>query len=148
MAIVNLFKSALSDKRNVVGQFLRYFVTGGLAFVVDFGVFALALYYFEVHYLLANLIGLMFGNVVNYLLSLGWVFSAEKRKMEKHRLLEIVVFVIISLVGVGLNELLMFLLVGYGNFNEMLSKIVAAGIVLIYNFLARKFILFHKRDCE
>jgi len=148
MAVVNLFKSALSDKRNVVGQFLRYFVTGGLAFVVDFGVFALALYYFEVHYLLANLIGLMFGNVVNYLLSLGWVFSAEKRKMEKHRLLEIVVFVIISLVGVGLNELLMFLLVGYGNFNEMLSKIVAAGIVLIYNFLARKFILFHKRDCE
>lgn len=148
MAFVNLFKSALSDKRNVVGQFLRYFVTGGLAFVVDFGVFALALYYFEVHYLLANLIGLMFGNVVNYLLSLGWVFSAEKRKMEKHRLLEIVVFVIISLVGVGLNELLMFLLVGYGNFNEMLSKIVAAGIVLIYNFLARKFILFHKRDCE
>lgn len=148
MAFVNLFKSALSDKRNVVGQFLRYFVTGGLAFVVDFGVFSLALYYYEIHYLIANLIGLMAGNVVNYLLSLGWVFSAEKRKMEKHRLLEIVVFVIISLVGVGLNELLMFLLVGYGNFNEMLSKIVAAGIVLIYNFLARKFILFHKRDCE
>ncbi len=148
MAVVNLFKSALSDKRNIVGQFLRYFVTGGLAFVVDFGAFALALYCFEVHYLLANLIGLMFGNVVNYLLSLGWVFSAEKRKMEKHRIVEIIVFVTISLVGMGLNELLMLLLVGYGNFNEMLSKIVAAGIVLMYNFLARKFILFHKRGCE
>lgn len=148
MAFINLFKSMLSDKRNIVGQFLRYFVTGGLAFVVDFGAFALALYCFEIHYLLANLIGLMFGNVVNYLLSLGWVFSAEKRKMEKHRLLEITVFVIISLVGMGLNELLMLLMVGFAGLNEMLSKIVAAGIVLMYNFLARKFILFHKTGHE
>ena len=148
MAVVNMFKSVFSDKRNIVGQFLRYFVTGGLAFVVDFGAFALALYCFEIHYLLANLIGLMFGNVVNYLLSLGWVFSAEKRKMEKHRIIEIIVFVAISLVGMGLNELLMLLMVGFADLNEMLSKIVAAGIVLVYNFLARKFILFHKTGHE
>lgn len=134
----------ISDKRNIVGQFLRYFVTGGLAFIVDFGVFSLALYYFEIHYLISNLIGLMAGNVVNYLLSLGWVFSTEKRKMEKHRLLEITIFVTISLVGMGLNEFLMFAMVGLAELNEMFSKIVSAGVVLVYNFLARKFILFKK----
>ena len=136
----------VSNKRNIVGQFLRYFVTGGLAFIVDFGVFSLALYYFNIHYLVANLIGLMAGNVVNYLLSLGWVFSAEKRKMEKHRLLEITVFVIISLVGMGLNELLMYLFVDMLFVQEMLSKIAAAIIVLVYNFLARKYILFYKKS--
>jgi putative flippase GtrA len=145
MAVVELLKSMVSNKRNIVGQFLRYFVTGGLAFIVDFGVFSLALYYFNIHYLVANLIGLMAGNVVNYLLSLGWVFSAEKRTMEKHRLLEITVFVIISLLGMGLNELLLLLMVGYAGLNEMFSKIVAAGVVLVYNFLARKFILFKKK---
>ena len=145
MAVVNLFKSVFSDKRNIVGQFLRYFVTGGLAFVVDFGAFALALYCFEIHYLLANLIGLMFGNVVNYLLSLGWVFSAEKRKMEKHRIIEIIVFVAISLVGMGLNEFLMYIFVGILALQEMFSKVVAAIVVLLYNFLARKFILFKKK---
>ena len=142
MAVVNVMKSAISNKRNIVGQFLRYFVTGGLAFIVDFGVFSLALYYFDIHYLIANLIGLMAGNVVNYLLSLGWVFSAEKRKMEKHRVLEITVFVVISLIGVGLNEVLMLFMVGKLSLNEMFSKVVAAGVVLVYNFLARKFILF------
>ncbi len=86
----------------------------------------------------------MAGNVVNYLLSLGWVFSAEKRKMEKHRMLEITVFVIISLVGMGLNELLMLLMVGFADLNEMFSKVMSAGVVLVYNFLARKFILFKK----
>lgn len=145
MAVVELLESMISNKRNIVGQFLRYFVTGGLAFIVDFGVFSLALYYFNIHYLVANLIGLMAGNVVNYLLSLGWVFSAEKRTMEKHRLLEITVFVIISLLGMGLNELLLLLMVGYAGLNEMFSKIVAAGVVLVYNFLARKFILFKKK---
>ena len=145
MAIVELLKSMVSNKQNIVGQFLRYFVTGGLAFIVDFGVFSLALYCFDIHYLIANLIGLMAGNVVNYLLSLGWVFSAEKRKMEKHRLLEITVFVIISLVGMGLNELLMYLFVDKLFIQEMLSKIAAAIIVLVYNFLARKYIMFYKK---
>ena len=135
----------IPNNKNIIGQFLRYFVTGGLAFIVDFGVFALSLYYFEIHYLVSNLIGLMAGNVVNYLLSIGWVFSSEKRKMEKHRLLEITVFVLISLLGMGLNEFLMYLFVGVLAIQEMVSKIVAAIIVLLYNFFARKYILFKKR---
>ena len=125
-----------------MGQFLRYFVTGGLAFVVDFGAFALALYYFDIHYLIANLIGLAAGNVVNYLLTVGWVFSTEKRKMEKHVFLEVVVFVLISLFGMGLNEFLMYVFVGLLAVQEMLSKVVAAIIVLLWNFFARKYILF------
>lgn len=135
----------IPNNKNIIGQFLRYFVTGGLAFIVDFGVFALSLYYFEIHYLVSNLIGLMAGNVVNYLLSIGWVFSSEKRKMEKHRLLEITVFVLISLFGMGLNEFLMYLFVGVLVVQEMISKIVAAIIVLLYNFFARKYILFKKK---
>lgn len=136
----------MSGNQNIIGQFLRYFVTGGLAFVVDFGVFALAFYCFNIHYLVANLIGLMGGNVVNYLLSIGWVFSAEKRKMEKHLVMEITVFIVISLVGMALNELLMYIFVDLLLVQEMVSKVGAAVIVLLYNFLARKFILFKKKN--
>jgi putative flippase GtrA len=117
-------------------------VTGDLAFIVDFGAFALALYYSDIHYLISNLIGLAAGNVVNYLLTVRWVFSTEKRKMEKYVFLEVVVFVLISLFGMGLNELLMYVFVGVLGIQEMISKVVAAIIVLLYNFLARKFILF------
>jgi len=110
--------------------------------VVDFGAFALALYYFEIHYLIANLIGLAVGNVVNYLLTVGWVFSTEKRTMRDHVFLEVLVFVLISLLGMGLNEFLMYVFVGRFALQEMLSKVVAAIIVLLWNFFARKFILF------
>ncbi len=141
-SILGKIKSKIPCRRGIVGQFLRYFVTGGLAFVVDFGAFALALYYFDIHYLISNLIGLAAGNVVNYLLTVRWVFSTEKRKMEKHVFLEVVVFVLISLFGMGLNELLMYVFVGVLHIQEMVSKVGAAIIVLLYNFLARKFILF------
>ena len=123
-SIISNIKRRIPGKQGILGQFLRYFVTGGLAFVVDFGAFALA------------------GNVVNYLLTVGWVFSTEKRKMEKHVFLEVVVFVTISLVGMGLNEFLMYVFVGLLAIQEMVSKVGAAIIVLVYNFLARKFILF------
>lgn len=129
-------------KNKLVLQFCRYFVTGGLASVADFGVFALALYCFDIHYLVSNLIGLAAGNVVNYLLTLGWVFRSEKRKMENNRALEIFVFVLISLVGMGFNEFLMYLFVDKFGIMEMVSKVVAAIIVLLWNFVARKFILF------
>ena len=141
-SFISKLKKRIPGKQGIVGQFLRYFVTGGLAFIVDFGAFALALYYFDIHYLVATLIGLMAGNVVNYLLTVGWVFSTEKRKMEKHVVLEVVVFVTISLVGMGLNEFLMYVFVGLLAIQEMVSKVGAAIIVLVYNFLARKFILF------
>lgn len=144
MNILSRIERFIPNKQHIIGQFLRYFVTGGLAFVVDFGVFALALYYFDAHYLVANLIGLMGGNVVNYLLSIGWVFTAQKRTMEKHRFLEITVFVLISLVGMALNEFLMFVFVGLLVLQEMISKIGAAIIVLLYNFFARKYILFKR----
>lgn len=141
-SILGKIKSKIPCRRDIVGQFLRYFVTGGLAFIVDFGAFALALYYFDIHYLISNLIGLAAGNVVNYLLTVRWVFSTEKRKMEKHVFLEVVVFVLISLFGMGLNELLMYAFVGVLHIQEMVSKVGAAIIVLLYNFLARKSILF------
>ncbi len=144
MNILSIIERHIPSKQHIIGQFLRYFVTGGLAFVVDFGFFAIALYCFDVHYLVANLIGLMGGNVVNYLLSIGWVFSAQKRTMAKHRLLEIIVFVLISLVGMALNEFLMFVFVGLLFLQEMVSKIGAAIIVLLYNFFARKYILFKR----
>ncbi len=138
-------KESISNRDSLLGQFARYFVTGGLASIADFGVFAVVLYHFEVHYLMSNLIGLMAGNVVNYVLSIGWVFRSQKRKMENNRILEIFVFVLISLVGLALNETLMYLGVGVLGVQEMISKIFAAAIVLMWNFIARKLILFHSK---
>lgn len=133
-------------KYPLVGQFVRYLFTGGLAFIVDFGLFALFLYVVEIHYLLANLAGLIGGLVLNYIMSVAWVFADCTRKMERKKGAEFLVFTLVGIAGVGINQLLMFIMVGQLTINEMVSKVVAAGIVLMWNFLARKLLLFKSKS--
>lgn len=144
--ILKKIKSRIPARHALLGQFLRYFVTGGLASIADFGLFAIALYCFEIHYLVSNLIGLAAGNVINYLLTIGWVFSTEKRKMENHKFLEITIFLVIGLIGMVFNESLMYVFVSTCEIHEMLAKVSAAVIVLFWNFAGRKLILF--KSCK
>ena len=132
-------------RKSLAGQFVRYLVTGGLAFVVDFGLFALCLYVLDWHYLLANLVGLVAGLVLNYAMSIVWVFTACKRTLEKQKAAEFVLFALVGIAGVGINQLLMYLMVDGMALNEMLSKIIAAALVLMWNFGARKLLLFKKK---
>ncbi|WP_290735323.1 MULTISPECIES: GtrA family protein [unclassified Fibrobacter] len=132
-------------RKSLLGQFLRYLVTGGLAFVVDFGLFALCLYVCEWHYLLANLVGLVAGLVLNYTMSIVWVFTACERTLEKQKVAEFVLFALVGIAGVGINQLLMYLMVDGLSLNEMVSKMVAAVLVLMWNFGARKLLLFKKK---
>lgn len=135
-------------RQSLVGQFVRYLFTGGLAFVVDFGLFALCLYAFGWHYLVANLVGLVAGLVINYYISIVWVFSACKRTLENKKAFEFGIFAVVGLLGVGLNQLCMLLMIGYWNWQEMLSKMIAAVIVLLWNFGARKLLLFKSHVVE
>ena len=129
-------------RKSLMGQFLRYMVTGGVAFVADFGLFALCLYGFGWHYLLANLVGLVAGLVLNYLMSILWVFTACKRILKTQKGIEFVLFALVGIAGVGINQVLMYLMVDGLGINEMVSKMIAAVLVLMWNVGARKLMLF------
>ena len=132
-------------RSSLMGQFVRYLVTGGLAFVVDFGLYALCLYKFDWFYLLANLVGLVAGLVINYIMSIAWVFSECKRVLEDRKTAEFTIFAVVGFLGVGINELLMLLMVGGFKWDEMISKMAAAVLVLMWNFGARKMMLFQEQ---
>ena len=51
-------------------------------------------------------------------------------------------FALIGVVGLGLNELIIYLCTGVWGMWVMLSKIISTGIVFFWNFFARKYILF------
>ena len=139
--IVNKLRERF-PRKSLMGQFLRYLVTGGFAFVADFGLFALCLYGFGWHYLLANLVGLVAGLVLNYLMSVLWVFTACKRILKTQKGIEFVLFALVGSAGVGINQVLMYLMVDGLGINEMVSKMIAAVLVLMWNFGARKLMLF------
>lgn len=120
-------------------QFTRYLVVGGLAFVVDFGLLYLLTEFAGLHYLISAAIAFLFGLITNYCLSLLWVF--DRRTMD-NAAIEFVIFTAIGIVGLGLNEVIIWFVREKIHFHYMIAKMISAGIVLIWNFGARKSVLF------
>ena len=124
-------------------QLFRYTFVGGFAFLVDFGTLFILTEYFIIHYLVSAAIAFIFGLTINYLLSVKWVFNS--RVME-NRLLEFLLFALIGLVGLGLNELFLWILTDILLIYYLLSKIITTFIVYFWNFFARKLLLFNKQN--
>jgi putative flippase GtrA len=134
-------KSVFSGKtNNILFQLLRYTFVGGFAFLVDFGTLIILTEYFSIYYLVSAGIAFLFGLVINYFLSIKWVFNS--RAME-NPLLEFLLFSLIGLIGLGLNELFLWILTDILLIYYLLSKIITAFIVYFWNFFARKKMLFN-----
>ena len=121
-------------------QFFRYVFAGGIAFVVDFA----CVYFLEkagLHYLAAAALAFVAGLTVNYALSKRFIFTGKRM----NRAVEYIAYGVIGLVGLGLTELLMLLITGCMGLYFMVSKAVAAVVVLGWNFFARKSLLYKKR---
>lgn len=138
------FKSFLSKifkerTDNTLIQLFRYGFVGGAAFVVDFGTYFLLTEFVHVHYLLSAAIAFVLGLTVNYLISISWVFNDHKMSS---RAAEFAVFAVIGLVGLGLNELIIYVCTDLLGIHYLVSKIISTIMVFAWNFFARKFILF------
>lgn len=120
-------------------QFVRYFFVGGFAFIVDFGLLYILTEYAGLHYLLSATLSFISGLLVNYVISCIWVFSNSKFK---NRLVEFLFFAAIGVVGLLLNDALIWLFTDCIGTHYMFSKIVAAAIVYLWNFFARKYLVF------
>ncbi len=118
-------------------QFFRYVFVGGVAFLADAGILFL-LELLGLNYLIAAIFAFIVGLIANYVMSKLLVFQ----KSSINGKLEFVFYGIIGLIGLGLTELFMYLFTDVWGLYFMISKIIVAVIVLIWNFLARKLILY------
>lgn len=123
----------------LIVQLLRYAVVGGVAFVVDYGSLWLLTEVVGLHHLVSAAIAFVLGLVCNYVISTAWVFGESK---VSNRWVEFVIFSIIGVIGLGLNELIIYLCTDVCGLHYMLSKIISTVIIFFWNFFARRFILF------
>lgn len=139
-AVKNLdFKLLFREKTtNAFIQFFRYIFVGGFAFAVD----AAALWLSErfMNYMLAAAVAFVAGLAANYILSVCFVFS-ESGEVE-NRAKEFIAYAVIGVIGLGLTELIMYLLTDICGLYFMFSKVFAAAAVLVWNFAARKKFLY------
>lgn len=113
-------------------QLFRYGFVGGIAFLFDFfGL--LLLVHFGVHYLVAAAISFIAGLIVNYLLSIVWVFESSSRWAT-----EALLFALIGVAGLGLNEVILWLGHDVMGLAVAWSKIISTVIVFFWNFILRR----------
>ena len=140
MKVTDLFhKLFYGSTDKLLVQFVRYFFVGGFAFVVDFGLLYILTEYAGLHYLLSATLSFIAGLLVNYIISCLWVFNGSKFK---NRLVEFLFFAAIGVVGLALNDTLIWLFTDCIGTHYLFSKIVAAAMVYLWNFFARKYLVF------
>lgn len=143
---MQIFNHLFNGKtNNTLLQLFRYTFVGGFAFIIDFGTLFVLTEYFHIYYLISAAIAFIIGLIINYFLSVKWVFNS--RSVE-NKLLEFTLFTLIGLVGLSLNELFIWMLTDIFLIYYLLSKIITALIVYSWNFFARKFLLFNKQSSK
>ena len=121
---------------NILYQILKFGFVGVLATVVDFGVLTLLTEVFDIYYLVSAAIAFVVATIFNYLASMRYVFKSRFSKNEKRK--ELLIFIVLSLVGLGLNQVLMWFFVEKAEIYYTLSKVLATILVMGWNFISRK----------
>ena len=115
-------------------QLFRFGIVGFTAFLIDAGLLYVLTEYLHIYYLISSVTSFIVSLIYNYILSIFWVFDVKKKQTYK----EVLLFTILSVIGLGVNQLVMYIGVDLLNVYYMLCKIISTIIVMVYNFVTRK----------
>jgi len=134
--VEKLFKQATD---NIYIQVFRYVLAGALAYGLDYCSLIVFVEIVKIHYLTAALVAFLIGAVTSYILNVRWVFDS---RTFNNKYYEILIFVVIGVVGLIMNQCIIWFFTENASFHYLFSKLVATMIVFVWNFFARKYILF------
>ncbi len=146
-------------------QIMKFGIVGVICFFIDYIVGIICMNIAlrilgESGFAAASTFGSVMGFIVsvicNYILSFKFVF---KRKENMDRRKEFIIFLILSIIGMGLNALIVWgftgpIYSGVPGLKDLLSynmaytvgKVIATAIVMVYNFVTRKKFLEQKDE--
>ena len=116
-------------------KIIRFIVVGGIATIIDFVCLYIFKEFLNFNVILANTLSFIISVTYNYIASITWVFDTNKNKNKK---IQFILFIIFSIVGLIINNIILYILTDKLNIYYLISKVVATLIVMIFNFVTRK----------
>lgn len=120
--------------KKLIKQLFRFGIVGVIAFFIDYSLLYLLTDIVGINYLVSSALSFTISLIFNYILSIKWVFDVGHKQTFK----DVSLFVILSIVGLGINELIMYVGVEKIHVNYLIVKLFATAIVMIFNFITRK----------
>lgn len=124
--MLNLYWLILTQD-NSLKRFIKFIIVGGLGAIVNLIVFYLLVKYLSLWYIFSAIISFLVAVTNNYFLNKKWTFAMVVKSSYLR-------FVLISLVGLCINVIFLFLLVEYLNINYFFAQLIAIGIAAVWNF--------------
>ena len=133
---LKFFHVNISEKNEkLLLQIFKFVIVGGTATILDWIIYYICYNFFHIEPLIANIISFTISVIYNYIASVTWVFDVNKEKDSKRNF---VLFIIFSVIGLGLNELILFICIDKIHIMDLISKVIATAIVMVFNFITRK----------
>ena len=131
-----MFHINLSAKKlKLLVQIFNFGVVGVVATLIDF----IFLYIFRdlcnFSLLISNTLSFSISVIYNYLASMMFVFDVDKSKNSKKTF---VLFVVFSVIGLIINNILMYIFTNIISLYYLISKVISTIFVMIFNFVTRK----------
>ena len=119
----------------IVNKIIKFSVVGGIATIIDFAFLYIFKEFLNIDVIIANTLSFIISVTYNYIASITWVFDVNKKKNKN---IQFVLFIILSIVGLIMNNIILYILTDKLNIYYLISKVIATIIVMIFNFVTRK----------
>lgn len=120
-------------------RFIKFGMVGVINTLVNWIIFFI-LNALGMYYILANIIAYILGTVNSYLWNTLWVFKYKDKASTETT----IKFIILNLIGLGLNTGILYVLVDLCNLNKFIGLVITTGIVMIINYVVNKLWVFSK----
>lgn len=118
-------------------QFIKFCMVGVANTAIDLAAYFLFTRVFGVYFLIANILAFAISATNSYILNRRFTFKSANPK--KH--LEFTAFIVILLIGLGIAESILYLVVQLG-FSDIIGKLASVAVVMFWNFFGSKFLVF------
>lgn len=124
----------------VIWKMIKFCIIGFSGMIVDFFITWLCKEKLHINKYISNSLGFILAATNNYIWNRIWTFQSQNEAITR----EYGSFFIIALIGLGLNNLIIYLLHDRCKLNFYISKLIAIGCVTIWNFSMNYFVTFHE----
>lgn len=120
---------------------ILYALIGGFCSALDFAVFTLLCHFGWLPYLWANVISIHCGIFCSFFLNRGYNFRVKDQVFRRF-----LSFYAVGLIGLGISELMLYLMVDIAHWNEIVCKLLSIVVVALVQYVLNRFITFKTKQ--
>jgi len=122
----------------IIIKMIQFGIVGGLMIILNVAIIYTLTNFLGIYYIISAILSYLFLTGLSFFLNEKWTFNSITNHAHKKMWHRFVSYYLVSLSGMTLNIIILFLLTEYGNVFYLYSSIIASFSVFLWNFALNK----------